>query len=248
MSISDVLGINPTLGQPPPPGNAFTWLAELFKGGPTVNEVIINRLSPEADKIKSAGLLPSIVTAQAILEGRNKSGTGFSSNFLKGNNLFNVKGTGPAGSMSVSSPEYNSTTGQWSDQVSNFKKYNSWDESLTDYMNNFHSNTSYATFLQADDYKAAAQALQGVYATDPKYAEKLTGIIQQYDLTALDKGTPRNKDAIGNIVGATTTAHDTINSVADWLNNKLPQLLWIVLGVAIALLGAKYLFGEESEE
>ena len=38
-----------------------------------------------------------------------------------------------------------------------------------------------------EDYKKAARALQDSgYATDPKYADKLIGIIEQYDLYKYD--------------------------------------------------------------
>lgn len=42
--------------------------------------------------------------------------------------------------------------------------------------------------LAAKDYKTQAKALvQDNYATDPNYAEKLTNLIEQFDLEKYDK-------------------------------------------------------------
>jgi flagellar protein FlgJ len=58
--------------------------------------------------------------------------------------------------------------------------YSSYLEALSDYVGLLTRNPRYAAVTSADTAEQGAQALQNAgYATDPNYARKLTGMIQQ---------------------------------------------------------------------
>ncbi len=62
-----------------------------------------------------------------------------------------------------------------------FRVYNSYFEALTDYVKLIANNPRYAAVANAQSAEQGAQALQAAgYATDPKYAQKLVGMIQQF--------------------------------------------------------------------
>ncbi|MDE1185060.1 MAG: flagellar assembly peptidoglycan hydrolase FlgJ [Pantoea sp.] len=62
-----------------------------------------------------------------------------------------------------------------------FRVYGSYLEALTDYVKLLSSNPRYAAVANAQTAEQGAQALQAAgYATDPKYAQKLVGMIQQF--------------------------------------------------------------------
>ncbi|MBK3913002.1 glucosaminidase domain-containing protein [Listeria ivanovii] len=148
----------------------------------------LNELSPHAQEIQEKhGILTSITLAQAILE----SDWGQSDLAQKGNNLFGVKGKSPQPLVTMSTKEF--VDGEWIEVNANFRKYKDWNESLDAHAELFLSGTTwnkdkYNGVVAADDYKKAAQELQAAgYATDPDYAEKLTTIIENYDLQLYDR-------------------------------------------------------------
>lgn len=148
----------------------------------------INKIAPEAIKLRDTyQILPSITIAQAILE----SDWGDSQLTTKYNNLFGVKGDSPDNTKQMTTQEY--IDGKWQTVTARFRAYPSYDASLLEHAQLFHKGTSwnpeqYEHFLAADNYQAAAQALQtDGYATDPGYATKLINLIEQYDLNTYDK-------------------------------------------------------------
>ncbi|SQC93999.1 Peptidoglycan hydrolase flgJ [Cedecea neteri] len=61
-----------------------------------------------------------------------------------------------------------------------FRVYSSYLEALSDYVGLLSKNPRYAAVTNAPSAEQGAQALQNAgYATDPNYARKLTGMIQQ---------------------------------------------------------------------
>lgn len=146
----------------------------------------INKLAPIAvEDMRRYGIPASLTIAQAILE----SNWGTSGLTQKGNNLFGIKGTGPAGSVAMPTTEYRgqdryTTTAQ-------FRKYNAWSESVADHTRLILNGTKdkpkrYHGVLGAD-YKTAATAIwKGGYATDPKYPQKLISIMETYALHKYD--------------------------------------------------------------
>ena len=88
--------------------------------------------------------------------------------------------------------EYYSHTG-WITITDHFKKYPSYVESLQDYARLLRNGTSWnpqfysGTWVEnTNSYRDATAWLQGRYATDPTYANKLNNLIQLYDLTRFD--------------------------------------------------------------
>lgn len=64
------------------------------------------------------------------------------------------------------------------------------EDSYRDHSEFLSSKTRYAELfeLDADDYKGWAKGLKAAgYATNPKYADLLINLIEEYDLHALDK-------------------------------------------------------------
>jgi N-acetylmuramoyl-L-alanine amidase len=122
----------------------------------------------------------SLIIAQAILE----SSWGTSELATKANNLFGIKGSGPAGSYRRVSAEY--VNGQKIQKASDFKKYNSWAESIRDHTE-FLLKPRYVKVIGADWKTACREVYAAGYATDPQYPQKLMRLIEQYKLYEYDK-------------------------------------------------------------
>ncbi|WP_010495101.1 glycoside hydrolase family 73 protein [Paenibacillus elgii] len=130
--------------------------------------------------MRNSGVLASITLAQAALE----SAWGRSA---PGNNLFGIKGAG----QTQTTKEF--VSGQWITIQDGFRVYESWEGSIRDHSRFLTENSRYARagFFECCkrlDYAGAANALQKAgYATDPTYAQKLTGIIEANGFSKLDK-------------------------------------------------------------
>jgi flagellum-specific peptidoglycan hydrolase FlgJ len=123
------------------------------------------------------GIPSSIILAQGILE----SGAGTGPLSALANNHFGIKchkdWTGP-------SVSYDDDAAQEC-----FRKYAEAKESYADHATFLVNRTWYADLfkLEKNDYKSWSKGLKAAgYATDPKYAEKLIGIIERYQLNRFD--------------------------------------------------------------
>ena len=123
------------------------------------------------------GIPASIILAQGILE----SGAGTGPLSALANNHFGIKchkdWTGP-------SVSYDDDAAQEC-----FRKYAEAKESYADHATFLVNRTWYADLfkLEKNDYKSWSKGLKAAgYATDPKYAEKLIGIIERYQLNRFD--------------------------------------------------------------
>lgn len=141
----------------------------------------VNEIAPDVVRTaKDTGVLPSVVTAQAIHEsawGKSRIG----------NNLFGVKaGRGWNGTArTVGTHEY--AKGKRIETKAAFRDYPSVKDSIRDH-GLLLSGKRYAGVRAAKNYREAARALQNAgYATDPQYADKLIRIIETYGLDALDE-------------------------------------------------------------
>ena len=150
----------------------------------------INQIAGFAQEIASKnGLYASVMIAQASLE----SGFGRSSLSAPPNhNLFGIKGSYNGQSVAMQTREYYPHTG-WITITDHFKKYPSYEESLQDNARLLRNGTSWnpqfysGTWVEnTNSYRDATAWLQGRYATDPTYANKLNNLIQLYDLTRFD--------------------------------------------------------------
>lgn len=147
----------------------------------------IAKIAPAAiEDMRRHGVPASLTIAQAILE----SNWGKSGLTQKANNLFGIKGTGPAGSITMPTDEYRGQTRYTTN--AKFRKYHSWDESIEDHtrliLNGTRDNPKrYHGVLWADYKTAATEIWKGGYATDPGYPPKLISIIEKYDLDQYDR-------------------------------------------------------------
>lgn len=157
---------------------ARTAIHEDFK--PKSPEDFIRSIWPHAQRAADRlGTEPRALIAQAALETgwgekmmRNTDGT-------NSNNLFGIKADHrwQGNRLAVRSVEYTDDTPRR--QTSQFRSYSSLAEGFADYVDFLQSNPRYGFTermkLDADDY---VQHLQSAgYATDPRYAEKIQGIM-----------------------------------------------------------------------
>lgn len=132
-------------------------------------------------------VLPSVALAQTLLESNN----GNSELAKNANNIFGIKASPP-----WTGPSYTKKSEEYKDgtqliATSQFRKYNSWKESIIDHSKFFVSTEErvklYRPAREATNYKDATAALQGTYATDINYASKLNSIIESNKLYLFDE-------------------------------------------------------------
>ena len=123
--------------------------------------------------------------AQAI----DESGWGQSALAVRDNNLFGIKGTGPAGSDVLPTQEFEN--GQWVTLSAAFRVYHNVAESIADHSELLATDPSYQHAM-ADRHlpDAFATDLTGVYATDPQYGSNLIAIMRLYNLYQYDSAAP----------------------------------------------------------
>lgn len=146
----------------------------------------IAKIAPAAvADMRKTRIPASLTIAQAILE----SAWGESGLTKKANNLFGIKGLGPAGSVSMPTTEY---IGRKQVPIlSRFRAYHSWDESISDHSALLINGTKdkparYHGVLGANYQTACQEIWKAGYATDPAYPHKLVALVEQYDLAAYD--------------------------------------------------------------
>ncbi|SDJ76454.1 glucosaminidase domain-containing protein, partial [Aneurinibacillus migulanus] len=145
-------------------------------------QAFISKIKDAAiEENKKVGIPASLTIAQAILE----TGWGESELAKKANNLFGLKGTGPAGTYEKESPEYRN--GKKTTEKSIFCKYNSWGECIKCRSERLLT-PRYAKVIGTDWRAACVEVWKAGYATDPTYPDKLMNIIQRYKLYQYDKG------------------------------------------------------------
>src|SRR6202000_677934 len=127
------------------------------------------------------GVPAAVTIAQAIEE----SAWGRSGLAAQYHNLFGIKGTGPAGSVSLPTSEYEG--GQWVTIDAQFRFYHNDAEPIADHAE-LLATSGYYTRAMADRTvpDAFANDLTGVYATDPDYGANLIALMKLYNLYQFD--------------------------------------------------------------
>ena len=152
---------------------------------------LLKKIADDAQEIgQKEGIYASVMMAQAILE----SGSGNSLLSSEPNhNLFGIKGSYKGSSVTFNTLEQDSS-GQSYQIRAQFRKYPSYKESLEDYAdlikNGLTGNPDFykpTWKSETKDYKEATKYLEGRYATDRQYSQKLNAIIEAYDLTKYDE-------------------------------------------------------------
>jgi flagellum-specific peptidoglycan hydrolase FlgJ len=150
-------------------------------------QAFISLVAPGAIAAQQRFGVPAAVTiAQAIEE----SAWGQSGLAAQYHNLFGIKGTGPAGSVSLPTSEFQG--GQWVTIDAQFRVYHNDAESIADHAE-LLATSGYYTRAMADRAvpDAFANDLTGVYATDPGYGANLIALMKLYHLYQFDSaGTP----------------------------------------------------------
>lgn len=128
------------------------------------------------------GIPASVTISQFIQE------TGWGKHFV-GNNIFGIKGSGPAGSTKALTWEQTPNGPQQT--YANFRNYKSVEDSIDDHARLLAENPAYRnvqTLIQQGETNPDkyAQALNGVYATDPNYGQHLQSLTRQHNLVQYD--------------------------------------------------------------
>lgn len=148
-----------------------------YRGGRLSPSEFARLFGPVArEASKKSGVPASIILAQAALE------TGWGGSTIgDAKNLFGIKGTGPAGSVRVPTQEV--INGRRVTINDNFRKYNSWQESIEDH-GRLLQNSRYARAMAVknDPDQFARELQRAGYATDPEYASKLISIMKSNNL------------------------------------------------------------------
>jgi flagellum-specific peptidoglycan hydrolase FlgJ len=150
--------------------------------------VNVEQFANDAVKLQQAtGIPASITLGQIILESSGSYPGGLSGLAYNGKNLFGMKGSGTAGSITMKTNEF--VNGQYVQVNASFAKYSSYYDSMVAHAK-LLSMSRYAKYLQnAKSINEYAQGIKnGGYATDPNYVSKLLKIIDQYNLHRYDSG------------------------------------------------------------
>lgn len=144
-----------------------------------VQQAFVDKMKVPAEQAsRSTGIPAHLILGQAALEsgwGKREIRMADGSN---SHNLFGIKaGKDWNGKVAeVTTTEYRN--GVASKQVERFRAYGSYAESFQDYASLLSGNPRYAGVIGQADAKVFAQGLQQAgYATDPRYADKLAGVI-----------------------------------------------------------------------
>ena len=154
--------------------------------GTAVQQAFIDRVAPGALAAQRQYGIPAAVTiAQAIDESR----WGQSELAMQDNNLFGIKGTGPAGSVVRATQEYEN--GQPVAVTVWFRVYQNVTESIIDHCTLLATSGYYQKAIaDRNSPDAFANDLTGVYATDPDYGTNLISLMRLYNLYRYDIFTP----------------------------------------------------------
>lgn len=153
-----------------------------YKGGKLSPAAFSKLFGPVArESMKRTGVPASVTLAQAALE----TGWGGSS-IGDAKNLFGIKGTGPAGTIRVSTKEFRN--GRMGTEQANFRKYHTWAQSIEDH-GKLLQNSRYSPAMKYKNNpdQFAREIHKAGYATDPNYASKLIGIMKANNFYQWDK-------------------------------------------------------------
>ena len=164
--------------------------------GTAAQQAFISLVAPGAIAAQQRYGIPAAVTiAQAI----DESGWGQSELATADHNLFGIKGTGPAGSDTRPTQEYEN--GIWVTRTAPFRVYHNIAESIADHSQLLATDQAYQHAMAARHVPDAfAAALTGVYATDPDYGSNLIALMRLYNLYRYDSATPAAAQAVAPLV------------------------------------------------
>lgn len=150
------------------------------------NQFIKEMVNACGDQMAKAGLLTSVGIAQAILE------TGWGSSSLynvahncHGLNNYHDEVTKGYSSIGMRVPQ-EQKDGRWTYSIENMCAFTSDAQSFECLVRWYTMRSKYKELIGCTDYKKFCSIIQGKFATDSHYAEKLIKIIEDYNLTQYD--------------------------------------------------------------
>lgn len=151
--------------------------AEAVLGTP---QAFVEQLLPQAREAASAlGVDPAVLLAQAALETGWGRAVSRHADGRSSHNLFNIKADArwDGERVRVSTVEYRD--GVALRQQAEFRAYASYAESFADYVAFLRDSSRYRPALEnaADGARYVSELARAGYATDPRYAEKINGIV-----------------------------------------------------------------------
>ena len=164
------------------PSSASSSPKQYAAPGTRNQQAFISLVAPGAVAAQQRFGVPAAVTiAQAIEE----SAWGQSSLAAQYHNLFGIKGTGPAGSVTLPTQEYEN--GSWVTIDAQFAVYCNDAESIAGHAELLATSGYYGRAMADRAYPDAfANSLTGVYATDPDYGANLIALMKLYNLYQYD--------------------------------------------------------------
>jgi flagellum-specific peptidoglycan hydrolase FlgJ len=181
------------------------------------------------------GIPAAVMIAQAIQEtGWGKYVTKDAKTGRNSFNLFNIKGSGPAGYVTARTWEvYGGETVKIN---ANFRAYHNYEESFDDYAKLIAGTKRYAPAMAVKhDPEEFARAIHRCgYATDPNYSKTLISIMRTWNLIERTRGVEEVPEWMQRIMeeakmfGLITSDH----------NPNEPATKWFVLAVALNVIKA----------
>jgi flagellum-specific peptidoglycan hydrolase FlgJ len=210
------------------PSSAGSSQRQYATPGTRNQQAFISLVAPGAVAAQQRYGVPASVTiAQAIEE----SAWGQSSLAAGYHNLFGIKGTGPAGSVTLSTQEYQN--GGWVTIDAQFAVYRNDAESIAGHAELLATSGYYVRAMADRAYPDAfANDLTGVYATDPDYGANLIALMKLYNLYQYDTApaatpaatpapAPTSASASGSIPGVISPGN--VTSGADRVTGNAKQ-------------------------
>ena len=164
------------------PSSASSYPKQYATPGTRNQQAFISLVAPGAVAAQQGYGVPASVTiAQAIEE----SAWGQSSLAARYHNLFGIKGSGTAGSVTLPTQEYEN--GSWVTIDAQFAVYRNDAESIAGHAELLATSGYYTRAMADRGYPDAfANDLTGVYATDPDYGANLIALMKLYNLYQYD--------------------------------------------------------------
>jgi len=154
---------------------------ELKELGEKDKKAFFEALLPGAiESEKKYGVPAEVTLAQAALE------SAWARSPIGGYNIFGIKGKGSQGSVNVQTKEF--YKGRYVTIRDNFAKYGNFTEAVSKHGALFHNgyyDKAVNQYARDKNPRAFVDNIHGIYATDPKYSEKIKGIIDDYGLTEM---------------------------------------------------------------
>ncbi len=161
-------------------GNTAKVGSQANANAPQGDNDFVNRIWQHAQNAaQSLDVPPQFLVAQSALESGWGKSEILDANGKTTHNIFGIKAPKNWSGKSVSVPTTEYENGVAVTKNERFKAYSSYKEAFDDYANLLKNNARYANVIGKKDSLQFANALQkSGYATDPAYAQKLSGIIE----------------------------------------------------------------------